>query len=62
MRQLKLDSFEIKLAIEQLRSQNMQNSQNIELVFQYLDELLETSVLPLDRAPIGFKIENPETE
>jgi hypothetical protein len=49
---------ELRLEIEQIRKRLNKQSQNIELVFQYLDELLARKAEQKARKPIGFKITN----
>jgi len=41
IRQMLMDNTELRLAIEKLVTKTDNNTKNIELVFQYLDELLE---------------------
>jgi len=43
-------------AIEEIRKKTDNNSKNIELVFQYLDELIEKHEKPKHRKSIGYKI------
>jgi hypothetical protein len=57
IRQALTDTTELRLAIEQIRQKTDNNSKNIELVFQYLDELLDkrdSSSKPRKR--IGYKL------
>lgn len=54
IRQMLIDNTELRLAIEEIKKKTDNNSKNIELVFQYLDELLEKKETP--RKKIGFKI------
>ena len=56
MRQMLLDNVEVRLAIEKLEKKTDNNTKNIELVFQYFDELVEKkeAVKPVKR--IGYKI------
>lgn len=54
IRQMLFDNTELRLAIEEIRKKTDKNTQNIELVFQYLDELLQKK----EQAPpvrIGYK-------
>ncbi len=55
MRKMLIDNTELRLAIEELRKKSDNHSKNIELVFKYLDELLEKKENPTDRELIGFK-------
>jgi hypothetical protein len=56
LRQALADTTELRLAIEQLRKKTDNNSKNIEVVFQYLDELLEKKQQASTRKPIGFRL------
>lgn len=56
IRQMLLDNTELRLAIEELRTKTNNNTKNIELVFQYLDELLDKKENPVPRKQIGYKI------
>ena len=56
IRQMLMDNTELRLGIEELRKKTDNNTKNIELVFQYLDELLEKTEQPKPaKAQIGFK-------
>jgi len=46
---------ELRQQIEEIKQKVNNQSKNIELVFQYLDELLEKKENPTPRIPIGFK-------
>ncbi|MBL7902584.1 MAG: ORF6N domain-containing protein [Bacteroidia bacterium] len=50
------DTTELKLAIEGLKKKTENDSKNIELVFKYLDELLEKREKPAPRKSIGYKV------
>ena len=54
IRQMLFDNSELRYEIEKIKKKVDNHSKNIELVFQYLDELLEKKVKP--RRLIGFKI------
>lgn len=56
MRQVLVDNTELRLAIEEIRLKTENNTKNIELVFSYLDELLEKKQNPKKREKIGYKI------
>lgn len=56
LRQALSDNTELRLAIEEIKEKTYNNTKNIELVFQYLDELLEKKDDPKPRKQIGFKI------
>jgi hypothetical protein len=58
VRQMLMDNTELRLAIDEIRKKTDNHSKNIELVFQYLDELLEKKENPQPQTPrklIGFK-------
>ena len=57
LRQSLSDNSELRLAIEDIKKKTDNNTKNIELVFQYLDELLEKKENPQPRNPVGFKIQ-----
>ena len=50
------DTTELKLAIEELKQKTDNNSKNIEVVFRYLDELLEKKENVPARISIGYKL------
>ncbi len=56
IRQMLLDNTELRLAIEEIRKKTDNNSKNIEIVFKYLDELLEKREDQKPRKSIGYKI------
>ena len=51
-----IDNTELRLAIEKLEKKTENNTKNIELVFQYVDELLEKKENPKPRTQIGYNI------
>jgi hypothetical protein len=55
-REMLLDNTELRLAIEEIKRKTENNTKNIEVVFQYLDELLEKKENPTPRKKIGYKI------
>ncbi len=55
-RQILADNAEIRLIIEELRKKTENNTKNIELVFQYLDELLDKQENAVPRQQIGYNI------
>jgi hypothetical protein len=57
IRQMLVDNTELKLAIEELRRKTDNHGKNIELVFQYLDELLDKKENPVPMEKIGYKLE-----
>lgn len=56
VRQRLFDNTELRLAIEEIRKKTDNNTKNIELVFQYLDELLEKKENQKPRKQIGYKL------
>ena len=55
VRQMLLDTTEIRLDIVQMQKKLENNSKNIELVFSYLDELSDKESMVKPRNKIGFK-------
>jgi hypothetical protein len=59
LREMLHDNTELRLAIEEIRKKTENNSKNIELVFQYLDELLDKKEKQRDNncepTRIGYK-------
>jgi hypothetical protein len=56
MRQLLMDNTEIGLAIEKLEKKTDNNTKNIEVVFQYIDELIDKKEIVKPREQIGYKL------
>jgi len=56
LRQMLTDNTKLRLLIEQVRKKTDNNTNNIELVFQYLDELLERKEKPKPYKAMGFQI------
>ncbi|MGA9637030.1 ORF6N domain-containing protein [Flavobacterium sp.] len=55
LRQFLNDNLSIKLEIEELKKKSINQDKNIELVFSYLDELIEKQENPIERTKIGFR-------
>ncbi|MES2761427.1 MAG: ORF6N domain-containing protein [Bacteroidota bacterium] len=55
IRQMLSDNTELRLGIEELRKKTDNNAKNIEVVFQYLDELLDKKENEKPRTQIGYK-------
>lgn len=55
VRQMLFDNTELRLAIEEIRKKTENNTQNIEFVFKYLDELLEKKEKQGSPSRIGYK-------
>lgn len=58
IKQILLDTFELRSEIEQMKNKLGNQSKNIDLVFQYLDELLEKKTEEKPRQKVGFKLKN----
>jgi UDP-N-acetylglucosamine pyrophosphorylase len=56
LREMLLDNNDLRFAFEEIKKKTENNTKNIELVFQYLDELLEKKSQPKPRKQIGYKI------
>ncbi|MBK7181958.1 MAG: ORF6N domain-containing protein [Bacteroidetes bacterium] len=56
MRQMLVDNTELRLAIEEIRKKTDNNTKNIEVVFQYLDELIDKKENEKPRKAIGYKL------
>ncbi len=55
IRQMLFDNTELRLAIEEIRKKTENNTKSIELVFKYLDELLDKKENQKPLTQIGFK-------
>ncbi|ARV13889.1 ORF6N domain-containing protein [Polaribacter sp. SA4-12] len=55
MRELLTDNVSLRLEIEEIKKKVTNQSKNIELVFSYLDELIEKKEEKTERTKIGFK-------
>jgi len=55
IRQLLTDNLSVKLEIEKIKKKLENQDKNIELVFSYLDELIEKQENPQPRKQIGYK-------
>lgn len=56
IRQALTDNTELRLAIEKLEKKTDNNTKNIEVVFQYVDELMEKKEKPKPRKQIGYRL------
>lgn len=56
IKQALTDNTELRLIIEELRKKTENNIKNIEVVFQYLDELIDKKDKPKPRTQIGYKV------
>jgi hypothetical protein len=55
MRKVLANNLSVKNEIEELKKKVNNNAQNIELVFQYLDELIEKKEKPTTHKRVGYK-------
>lgn len=55
-RKLITENTEVRLAIEKLERKTDNTNKNLEVVFQYLDELIKQKTTAKKRKPIGFKV------
>jgi hypothetical protein len=56
MREMLIDNLSIRLEIEDIKKKLQSHDKNIELVFRYLDELIEKQENPKPRRKIGFDL------
>ena len=55
LRKMLMDNTEIRLEIEEIKKKLANQDKNIELVFKYLDELIEKQQTPEPRKQIGYR-------
>lgn len=55
IRHMLTDNTELRLEIEKIKSKLDNQDKNMEIVFRYLDELIEVKNNPIPRKKIGFK-------
>ena len=56
IRQMVTENLSIKLEIEEIKKKVQNQDKNIELVFSYLDELINKQEEPIPRKRIGYKV------
>ena len=56
IRQMLADNTDLRLDIEKIKNKLDNQDKNMEIVFRYLDELLEKKENPIKRNKIGYKI------
>ncbi len=56
IRQMLTDNTELRLEIEKIKKKLDNHGENMEIVFQYLDQLLEKKETPKNRKQIGYKL------
>ena len=55
VRQMLVDNTELRLEIEKIKTRLDNQDKNMEIVFRYLDELLENTAKPKPRNQIGYR-------
>lgn len=55
LREMLTTNTELKFEVEKIKKKLDNHDKNIELVFQYLDELIDKKENQKDRNPIGYK-------
>jgi uncharacterized membrane protein len=55
MREILADTLNMKLDIEEIKRKLINHDKNIELVFNYLEELMEKQDNKVERNKIGYK-------
>jgi phage regulator Rha-like protein len=60
IREVLTDNLSVKLEIEEIKKKLQNQDKNIELVFNYLDELIEKQENPKPRKQIGYKRKSEE--
>lgn len=55
LKQALTDNTELRLVIEEILKKTENNTKNIEVLFQYLDELIDKTEKPQPRTQIGYK-------
>jgi hypothetical protein len=55
IREVLTETLNIKLEIEQIKKKLINHDKNIELVFSYLDEMMEKQDNKVERTKIGYK-------
>lgn len=60
IREVLIDTLSIKLEIEEIKKKLSNNTKNIELVFNYLDELIDKKENSEPRKEIGYKQKEKE--
>ena len=56
IRQMLADNTDLRLDIEKIKNKLDNQDKNMEIVFRYLDELLEKKENPIERNIIGYRI------
>lgn len=58
IREMLVENLSLRLEVEEIKKKIDNQDKNIELVFNYLDELIDKQDNPAPRVPIGFKLSN----
>ena len=58
VREMLTDNLNLRIEVEEIKKKLNNHSKNIELVFQYLDELIDKKENAEPRVPIGYKLIN----
>jgi hypothetical protein len=58
IRQILFDNTELRLEIEKIKFKINNQDKNMEIVFRYLDELIDRKEEPQERKRIGYKPDN----
>jgi hypothetical protein len=58
IRQMLFDNTELRLEIEKIKSKINSQDKSMEIVFRYLDEMIDRKVEPQERKRIGYKPDN----
>ena len=61
IREMLLDTLSMKLDIEEIKKRLNNQDKNLELIFSYLDGLIEKKENPAPRRPIGFKTKTDQS-
>ena len=56
LREVLLDNTQLRVAIEKLEKTSVNHTKNLELVFQYIDELMDKKDQPQVRKKIGYQL------
>jgi hypothetical protein len=57
IRQMLADNTDLRLDIEKIKNKLDNQDKNMEIVFRYLDELLEKKENPIERNKIGYQMQ-----
>lgn len=62
VREYMMDNISVRLELEEIKKKLENQDKNIELVFTYLDELIEKHEQPKPRRSVGFKVPGSKEE